>query len=120
MAGHGGALEWKDKDHADRQNRPRWRVVSRYYDIDPSDLDPDTGQPYSNYGSPSLDTSFHDHEMDVDDIEPSKTRAATFAIGERVNWPNGTIGPVMGIDALDDALLDECGGWHQSNDVDKL
>lgn len=37
-----------------------------YYDIDPQDIDPETGRPYSNYSSPSLDTSFHDHEMDVD------------------------------------------------------
>ncbi|MGH6730012.1 MAG: hypothetical protein ACREBK_07645, partial [Sphingomicrobium sp.] len=35
--------------------------------IDPMDLDPDTGRPYSNYSSPSLDTSLHDGEMDVDD-----------------------------------------------------
>lgn len=35
--------------------------------IDPQDLDPNTGRPYSNYSSPSLDTSFHDGEMDVDD-----------------------------------------------------
>jgi len=28
------------------------------------DIDPDTGRPYSNYSSPSLDTSFHDGEMD--------------------------------------------------------
>lgn len=41
--------------------------MSRYWDIDPMDIDPETGQPYSNYSSPSLDTSFHDNEMDVDD-----------------------------------------------------
>ncbi len=41
--------------------------MSRYSDINPMDLDPDTGRPYSNYSSPSLDTSFHDGEMDVDD-----------------------------------------------------
>jgi hypothetical protein len=41
----------------------------RYDDIDPQDIDPDTGRPYSNYSSPSLDASFHDHEMDVDDPE---------------------------------------------------
>lgn len=40
--------------------------MSRYWDIDPMDIDPDTGHPYSNYSSPSLDTSFHDNEMDVD------------------------------------------------------
>jgi hypothetical protein len=40
-----------------------------YYGIDPMDIDPDTGRPYSNYSSPSLDTSFHDGEMAVDDAE---------------------------------------------------
>jgi hypothetical protein len=40
-----------------------------YWDIDPQDIDPDTGMPYANYSSPSLDTSFHDHEMDVDEPE---------------------------------------------------
>lgn len=35
--------------------------------IDPQDIDPDTGRPYPGYSSPSLDTSFHDAEMDVDD-----------------------------------------------------
>ena len=44
--------------------------MSYYDDIDPQDIDPDTGRPYSNYSSPSLDTSFHDSEMDVDDPEP--------------------------------------------------
>lgn len=39
----------------------------RYSDIDPMDIDPDTGQPYAGYYSPSLDTGFHDHEMDVED-----------------------------------------------------
>lgn len=91
-----------------------------YYDIDPSDLDPETGEPYSNYSSPSLDTGFHDSEMDVDDVEPERTRAAIFGIGERVVWPNGIIGPVAGIDTIDDELLDECGGWHAAADVDKL
>jgi hypothetical protein len=39
----------------------------RYDDIDPQDIDPETNRPYANYSSPSLDTSFHDHEMAVDD-----------------------------------------------------
>lgn len=43
----------------------------RYSDIDPMDLDPDTGRPYANYSSPSLDTSLHDAEMEVEDTEPS-------------------------------------------------
>lgn len=40
--------------------------MGRYDDIDPQDIDPDTGRPYGNYSSPSLDTSFHDGEMDDD------------------------------------------------------
>lgn len=36
--------------------------MNRYSDIDPQDIDPDTGRPYSNYSSASLDTSFHDGE----------------------------------------------------------
>ncbi len=36
--------------------------MSRYADINPMDIDPDTGRPYSNYSSPSLDTSFEDGE----------------------------------------------------------
>lgn len=38
-----------------------------YADIDPQDIDPDTGRPYPGYSSPSLDTTFHNIEMDVDD-----------------------------------------------------
>lgn len=37
--------------------------------IDPQDIDPDTGRPYPGYSSPSLDTTFHDIEMDIDDEE---------------------------------------------------
>lgn len=37
--------------------------------IDPQDIDPDTGRPYPGYSSPSLDTTFHDTEMDVDEEE---------------------------------------------------
>ena len=94
-----------------------------YWDVAPSDLDPDTGRPYSNYSSPSLDSSFHDHEMDTedDDVEPwRRARAAIFSIGERVTWPNGVIGPVCGIDTEDDTLLDECGGWISADEVEKL
>lgn len=43
--------------------------MSSYDDIDPQDIDPETNRPYSNYSSPSLDTSFHDGEMDVDEEE---------------------------------------------------
>lgn len=49
--------------------------MSHYSDIDPQDIDPDTGRPYSNYSSPSLDTSFHDHEADVGDL-PTVEEAA--------------------------------------------
>lgn len=41
--------------------------MARYDDINPMDIDPETNRPYANYSSPSLDTSFHDGEMDVDD-----------------------------------------------------
>lgn len=37
--------------------------------IDPMDIDPETGRPYAGYSSPSLDTSFHDGEMDIDDFD---------------------------------------------------
>jgi hypothetical protein len=37
--------------------------------IDPQDIDPDTGRPYPGHSSPSLDTTFHDIEMDVDEEE---------------------------------------------------
>lgn len=39
----------------------------RDWDIDPQDIDPETNRPYAGYSSPALDTSFHDHEMDVED-----------------------------------------------------
>lgn len=42
-------------------------IMGRYDDIDPQDIDPDTGKPYPNYSSPALDTTEHDAEMDVDD-----------------------------------------------------
>jgi hypothetical protein len=53
-----------------------------YWDIDPMDIDPDTGRPYSNYSSPSLDTSFHDHEMDVDEPEPTVEEQLLAALKE--------------------------------------
>lgn len=90
--------------------------MSRYdYDIDPQDIDPDTGLPYAGYSSPSLDTSFHDHEMDVDG-----PMAADFKVGDLVLWPNGVEGAVAGIDTLDNELLDHCGGWHPAADVERL
>lgn len=45
--------------------------MSRFSDIDPSDIDPETGRPYAGYSSPSLDTSFHDGEMDQEDSAAS-------------------------------------------------
>lgn len=41
--------------------------MRRYSDIDPQDIDPEINRPYSNYSTSSLDTSFHDHEMEIDD-----------------------------------------------------
>lgn len=46
--------------------------MSRYPDVHPNDIDPETNRPYPGYSSPSLDTSFHDGEMDVDDDEPER------------------------------------------------
>jgi hypothetical protein len=79
-----------------------------YWDIDPQDIDPDTGRPYSNYSSPSLDTSFHDHEMDVDDEpdEPDETlqalraaeRALLGAYGEPVE--GASMQSEKGVDAI--------------------
>lgn len=50
-----------------------------YHDINPMDLDPDTGRPYSNYSSPSLDTSFHDWEMAGEDEGNGNWRGAAQA-----------------------------------------
>jgi hypothetical protein len=47
----------------------------RFDDIDPQDIDPDTNRPYAGYSSPSLDTSFHDHEMNVDEPRPARGAA---------------------------------------------
>jgi hypothetical protein len=45
--------------------------------IDPQDIDPDTGKPYSNYSTPSLDTSFHDAEVSFEE----KCRCAYVSTG---------------------------------------
>lgn len=50
-------------------------MAGRYDDIDPRDIDPETGAPYAGYSSPALDTSFHDGEMDVDDAPEDQVRA---------------------------------------------
>lgn len=55
-----------------------------YWDIDPQDIDPDTGRPYSNYSSPALDTSFHDNEMDIDDAPRRTGPVFRFDIRSRV------------------------------------
>ena len=76
--------------------------MSRYYDIDPMDIDPDTGRPYSNYSSPSLDTSFHDGEMDWDDDEESNelaTLRAQNAVLQEILEPFAAMGRVMEIRA---------------------
>ena len=44
--------------------------MGRYDGIDPQDIDPDTGQPYSNYSTPALDDSFYRNEAELDD-DPS-------------------------------------------------
>lgn len=41
-------------------------MSTRYSDIDPMDIDPETGRPYAGYSSPSLDDSFHEREMAID------------------------------------------------------
>lgn len=41
--------------------------MSRNDDIHPDHIDPQTNRPYADYSSPSLDSSFHDGEMAVDD-----------------------------------------------------
>lgn len=41
-----------------------------------------------------------------------------FQIGDRVLWPNGVEGRVAAIDASDNTVMDECGGWHKAMDVD--
>lgn len=46
--------------------------MGRYDDVHPNDIDPETNRPYAGYSSPSLDTSFHDHEMDDDDSYPPR------------------------------------------------
>lgn len=45
--------------------------------IDPQDIDPETGKPYSNYSSPSIDTFFHDHEMNTNDLSSSRPKHKT-------------------------------------------
>lgn len=50
--------------------------MGRYDDIDPGDIDPETGAPYAGYSSPALDTTFHDIEMDVDDEPASVAETA--------------------------------------------
>lgn len=44
--------------------------------------------------------------------------APVWRIGDRVIWPNGVEGAVLGIDLDDCLLLDDCGGWIDMADVD--
>lgn len=65
--------------------------MGRYDHIDPMDLDPDTGRPYSNYSSPALDTSFHDAEMacsELADLEQAQRELNEMIsdIRENGNW----------------------------------
>lgn len=53
-------------------------------DIHPNDLDPETGRPYAGYSSPSLDTSFHDGEMAVDDAPTSIVDKALIAYADQL------------------------------------
>jgi hypothetical protein len=43
-----------------------------------------------------------------------------FTVGQIIVWPNGTVGPIVGIDEGDDELLDSCGGWSRAYDCDTL
>lgn len=78
--------------------------MARYDDIDPMDIDPETGRPYSNYSSSSLDTSFHDGEMDCDDEDEVLAdlrvieKALLGAYGEPVAGASGQ--PAIGVDAI--------------------
>lgn len=58
--------------------------MSRYDDVHPNDIDPETNRPYAGYSSPALDTSFHDGEMDVeDDPQPcSNPRGHSWVVQE--------------------------------------
>jgi len=57
--------------------------------IDPQDIDPETGRPYSNYSSPSLDTSFHDGEMDDEDDDTDwEAEGARIAL-DSMDLPDG-------------------------------
>lgn len=47
-----------------------------YSGIDPSDIDPDTGRPYANYSSASLDTGFHEGEVPGIDV-PMRAKGCT-------------------------------------------
>ena len=90
--------------------------MSRYDDVNPMDIDPETGAPYANYSSPALDTSFHDHEMDVDDDEEEEeaemidamdaARAASWPMLERLN--------AMIADGLDFATMTNAYAEHQA------
>lgn len=47
--------------------------MSRYPDIDPNDIDPDTGEPYPNYSSPSIEDRYVDYSDDFDEPQDNCT-----------------------------------------------
>lgn len=59
--------------------------MSRYDHINPMDIDPDTGRPYANYSTDSLDTSFHDGEMDDDDDDDRCTACGRISLDCSLN-----------------------------------
>lgn len=62
--------------------------MGRYDDIDPMDIDPETNRPYSNYSSPSLDTSFHDWEMAGEDEPETRRRINVIGgCGHTITYP---------------------------------
>lgn len=73
--------------HLLRYNHERPSTMPRYDDIDPRDIDPNTNRPYAGYSSPSLDTSFHDHEMDVDQEDTAES-----LLREAADHLNGALG----------------------------
>lgn len=39
-----------------------------------------------------------------------------FSVGDRVLWANGVEGRVAAVDGTQ--IMDECGGWHEADDVE--
>ncbi len=93
--------------------------MPRYDDIDPQDIDPDTNRPYPGYSSPALDTSFHDHEMDVDEkcshsrLVTEECRQCEADANLRKTYPNGA--PMFRADGM---MLDDQGNRSVFDDLD--